>query len=63
MKIDFMADIHKENEQIALTELEELLLSRIKQANESPVSSVSIQQITDSALRSTPQKTSNQIQK
>lgn len=39
------------DEQAALAELEELLLSRIKKAKDSPVSTKTIQQITDSALR------------
>ena len=37
--------------QAAMAELEELLLSRIKQANNTPVSSKTIQQITDDVLR------------
>lgn len=43
---------NNDNEEAALTELEELLLTRIKQANDSPVSSKTIQQITDSVLGS-----------
>ncbi len=39
-----------ENEQAALSELEELLSSRILQASKSGVSSYSIQQITDRVL-------------
>ena len=41
---------NNEAEQTAMTQLEELLLSRIKQAKNSPVSSKSIQQITDDVL-------------
>lgn len=44
----FSAD--NEAEQTAMTQLEGLLLSRIKQAKNTPVSSKSIQQITDDVL-------------
>lgn len=40
-----------EQEQAALSELEKLLLTRIEQAENSPVSSKTIQQITDGVLR------------
>ena len=42
---------HNESEQAAMNTLEELLLSRITQAKESPVSYKTIQEITDSVLR------------
>jgi len=45
----FSADT--EAEQSAMLQLEELLLSRINQARNSPASSKSIQQITDDVLR------------
>ena len=41
---------NSENEQAAMEELEELLLSRINQAKDSPASSKTIQQITDGVL-------------
>ncbi len=40
-----------ESEKAAMTELEELLLSRINQAKQSPVSYKTIQEITDNVLR------------
>ena len=40
-----------EEEKTAISELEELLLFRINQAENAPVSSKSIQQITDDVLR------------
>ena len=42
---------NSENEAAAMVELEELLLTRIGQAKNSPVSSKTIQQITDDVLR------------
>ena len=42
---------NNKDEQAAMAELEELLLSRIKQTKDTPASSKSIQQITDDVLR------------
>jgi len=43
--------VNNEDEQNAMAELEELLLSRIKQAKDTPASSKTIKQITDDVLR------------
>jgi len=42
---------NNKNEQAAMEELEKLLLSRIKQAKDAPVSSKTFQQITNSVLK------------
>ena len=43
--------VNNEDEQNAMAELEELLLSRIKQAKDTPASCKTIKQITDDVLR------------
>ena len=42
---------NNENEQVAMEELEALLLSRIQQAKDTPVSSKTFQQITNDVLK------------
>jgi len=48
--LDKLFDPNQENEKAAINELEELLLSRIKMAKDSPLSTKTFQQITKDAL-------------